>query len=135
MEAQINVSDAAAKATLAIAQAILRTILTRSHPSRGARAAEQSFDGIRDKAEQSVQSIHITVMMQLDTFVDERMKILYALSFMHGVITQVWAKNETNAVLSHSSTFSSWFHLSSIISWELCLGMFDHTQCSGHSSV
>src|SRR5882724_6192253 len=46
-------------------------------------------------------------MMQLNTFVDERMKILYALSFMHGVIAHVWAKNETNTILSHSSTFST----------------------------
>jgi len=45
--------------------------------------------------------------MQLDTFADERMKILYALSFMCGGIAQVWAKNETNAVLSHSSTFTT----------------------------
>src|SRR5467141_5030894 len=45
--------------------------------------------------------------MQLDTFLDERMKILYALSFMRGGIVQVWAENETNAVLSHSSTFTT----------------------------
>jgi len=35
------------------------------------------------------------------------MKILYALSFMHGGIAQVWAKNETNMVLSHTSMFST----------------------------
>ena len=35
------------------------------------------------------------------------MKILYALSFMCGGIAQVWAENETNAVLSHMSTFST----------------------------
>ena len=35
------------------------------------------------------------------------MKILYALSFMHGGIVQVWAENETNVVLSHMSTFST----------------------------
>src|SRR5882724_806819 len=46
-------------------------------------------------------------MMQLDTFMDERMKILYSLSFMHGGIVQVWAKNKTNVILSHSSTFST----------------------------
>src|SRR5882672_5551469 len=45
--------------------------------------------------------------MQLDNFVDERMKILYALSFMHGGIAQVWAENETNAILSHTSTFTT----------------------------
>src|SRR5882672_5525456 len=81
---------------------------TMSHSSRGAKAAEpETFDGSRDKAEQFVQSVHITVTMQLDTFSDERMKILYALSFMHRGIVQVWAKNETNAILSHSSTFTT----------------------------
>src|SRR5882672_6261840 len=45
--------------------------------------------------------------MQLNTFTDERMKILYALSFMHGGIVQVWAQNKTNVVLSHTSTFST----------------------------
>ena len=40
-------------------------------------------------------------------FKDKRMKILYALSFMHGGIVQVWAENETNVVLSHTSTFST----------------------------
>jgi len=45
--------------------------------------------------------------MQLDTFADERMNILYALSFMCRGIAQVWAKNETNVVLSHSSTFTT----------------------------
>ena len=50
-------------------------------------------------------------MMQLDTFKDERMKILDAFSFMHGAISQVWAKNETNVVLSHMSTFSTLIEL------------------------
>jgi len=45
--------------------------------------------------------------MQLDTFMDKRMKILYALSFMHGGIAQVWAENKTNVVLSHTSMFST----------------------------
>jgi len=81
---------------------------TRSHSSRGDRAAEpESFDRSRDKAEQFVQSVLIAVTMQLDMFADERMKILYALSFMHGGIVQVWAKNETTMILSHSSTFST----------------------------
>ena len=72
MEAQTDISDAMAKAMLAVAQAILMNMPTGSHSSRGARAAEpESFDGIRDKAEQLVQSIHITITMQLDMFADE----------------------------------------------------------------
>ena len=45
--------------------------------------------------------------MQLDMFEDERMKILYSISFMHGGIAQVWAENETNRVLFHMSMFST----------------------------
>ena len=38
--------------------------------------------------------------MQADTFTDERMKVLYVLSFMHGGTAQVWAVNETMAVIT-----------------------------------
>ena len=41
--------------------------------------------------------------MQTDTFVDERMKILYALSFMCGGMAQVWVANETLAVITGTS--------------------------------
>ena len=41
--------------------------------------------------------------MQADTFVDERMKILYAFLFMHGGMAQVWAANETMAVITGTS--------------------------------
>src|SRR6266481_7063024 len=37
--------------------------------------------------------------MQTDTFADERMKILYALSFMHGGTAQMWAANKTTAIM------------------------------------
>jgi len=47
------------------------------------------------------------VMMQFNLFADERMKILISLSFMHGGIVQVWAENKNNAVLSHTSIFST----------------------------
>src|SRR5882724_8830256 len=53
--------------------------------------------------------------MQLDMFMDKRMKILYALSFMRGGIAQVWAKNETNAILSYTSTFATLTELLSSI--------------------
>ena len=97
-----------AKAASAVAQTILTNMLTRSHSSRGTRAAElESCDGSRDKAEQFVLSVHIAITMQLNMFAAKRMKILYALSFMHGGIAQVWAENKTNTILSHSSTFST----------------------------
>ena len=41
--------------------------------------------------------------MQANTFMDERMKILYALSVMCGGTAQVWAANETMAVITRTS--------------------------------
>ena len=45
--------------------------------------------------------------MQIDAFADKRMKILNALSFMRGGMAQVWADNETSAVLANTSTFNT----------------------------
>ena len=41
--------------------------------------------------------------MQAYTFVDKRMKILYVLLFMCGGMAQVWAANETMAVITGTS--------------------------------
>ena len=85
LEAQGDVTNAAAKAMSSIAQAILTNMpaMMGSHSLRNARAAKlESFDRSRDKSKQLIQSICIVVMMQLDTLEDKRMKILYALSFM-----------------------------------------------------
>src|SRR5882724_4087434 len=57
--------------------------------------------------EQFIQSIHITITIQLDAFVDERMKILYTLSFMWGVMAQVWAANEMSVILDNMSSFGT----------------------------
>ena len=51
------------------------------------------------ETEEFVTAIWIAVTMQANTFTDERMKILYALSFMRGGTAQVWAANETIAVI------------------------------------
>jgi len=105
LEAQSDITDAAASA---IAQAILTNTPSGSHLPRGVKVADpEYFDGSRDRAEQFVRSICIAITMQLDMFADERMKILYALSFMHGGIAQIWAENETNVILSYTSTFAT----------------------------
>ena len=58
------------------------------------------FDGNRDQTEELVRAIWIVVTMQADTYVDKRMKILYVLSFMCRGMAQVWAANETMAVIT-----------------------------------
>ena len=76
-----------------------------SHNSvRSAKAADpEPFDGNCDKTEEFVRAVWIAVTMQADAFTDERMKVLYALSFMHGGMAQVWAANETMAVINGTS--------------------------------
>jgi len=45
--------------------------------------------------------------MQIDAFANERMKILYILSFMSGGMAQIWAANETSMTLANTSTFNT----------------------------
>src|SRR5882724_8131619 len=45
--------------------------------------------------------------MKINAFANERMKILYALSFMSGGMAQVWAANETSVTLANMSTFNT----------------------------
>ena len=101
-----NVASATASA---VAQAIVTNpqasipVQSTHHPNKGTRAADpKPFNGNRDKME-FVRAIQITVTMQADTFADERMKVLYAFSFMHGGMAQVWAANKTMAVLNGTS--------------------------------
>ena len=69
--------------------------------TRNTKAADpEPFDGNRDQTEEFVRAVRIVVTMQADTFADERMRILYALSFMRGGTAQVWAANETMAVIN-----------------------------------
>src|SRR6266481_5710568 len=105
-----NITNVALATASAVAQAIVMNpqasipVQSTHHPNRGTKAAEpEPFNGNRDKTEEFIQAIQVAVAMQADTFPDERMKILYALSFMHGGMVQVWAANKTTAVLNGTS--------------------------------
>src|SRR5882724_4851705 len=53
--------------------------------------------------------------MQLNAFMDERMKILYTLSFMWGGMAQVWVANKTSAILDNTSSFGTLAELLALI--------------------
>src|SRR5882724_10679839 len=55
----------------------------------------------------SDQSTSLSPSMQIDAFTDERMKILYTLSFMSGGMAQVWEANETSVTLANMSMFNT----------------------------
>jgi len=110
MDAPDNVANAASQAALAVARTILTSMQTLAggQPTRNAKASDpEPFNGSWESMEQFVQSIHIAVTMQLDAFMDERMKILYTLSFMWGGMAQVWAANNTSAILDNMSSFGT----------------------------
>ena len=110
LDAPENVANVASQAASAVAQMILTNIqaLTGGQLTRNAKAADpETFDRSREKTEQFIQSVHITVTMQIDAFADERMKILYTLSFMSGGMAQVWAANEISVTLANTSTFNT----------------------------
>src|SRR5882724_5041821 len=80
---------------------------TGGQPMRNAKAANpEIFDGSQEKTEQLIRSICITVT-QIDAFANERMKILYTLSFMSGGMAQVLAANETSMTLANTSMFNT----------------------------
>ena len=70
-EAQGNTTDAAGKAAFPVAQAILESMSIGGHSLRSTNAAKpESFNRSRDKAKQFIQSVWISIMMQLNTFKD-----------------------------------------------------------------
>ena len=96
-------ASAVAQAIVANPQASIPA-QTLHNPVQSVKAANpEPFDGNRDKTKEFVRAVRIAVTMQVDAFTDERMKVLYALSFMHGGMAQVWAANETMAVINGTS--------------------------------
>ena len=105
-----DITNVASATASAVAQAITMNpqasiaVQTSHNLTQSAKAADpEPFDGNRDQTEEFMRAIWIAVTMQANTFMDERMKILYALSFMCGGTAQVWAVNETIAVITGTS--------------------------------
>ena len=106
-----DITNVALATASAVAQAIAMNPgqyscpdLTPANPTHQSQPTDpEPFDRSWDKIEEFIQAIGITVTMWTDTFADERMKILYALSFMHGDTAQVWAANKTVAVINRMS--------------------------------
>ena len=82
-----DITNVASAMASAVAQAIAMKsqasipVQTSHNLTRSTKPADpELFDGNRDQAEEFVRAIRIVVTMQADTFMDERMKVLYALS-------------------------------------------------------
>src|SRR5882724_9076287 len=110
LDALDDVANAASQAVLAVAWMILTNVQVPpgGQSRRNSKAADpETFDRSQEKTEQFIQSVRIAITMQIDTFADERMKILYTMSFMSGGMAQVWAANKTSTTLANMSTFNT----------------------------
>ena len=54
-----------------------------------------------------IHAIKLPIAIQPKFFPDERTKILYALSFMTGGSAHTWAQNETETIITNTSTTDS----------------------------
>jgi hypothetical protein len=109
----INTQNNLAHAASAAAVAATQQISTPTPPTipsshRPIKAADpERFSGDRAETEGFIRSIKLAIAVQPGSFPDERTKILYALSFMTGGSAQIWAHNETEAVINGTSTIQT----------------------------
>src|SRR5882724_848304 len=68
--------------------------------------------------------------MQITAFTDERMKILYTLSFMSRKMIQVWAVNKPSMALANMSTFNTLEGLLMSIQKTFCDPDRERTACT-----
>ena len=81
---------------------------TTPSPHRHIKVADpERFSGDRAETEGFIRAIRLAIAVQPESFPDERTKILYALSFMTGGSAQIWAHNETEAVITGTSSVGS----------------------------
>src|SRR5882724_4452604 len=133
MDASDDVANVASQAASAVAHTILTSMQMSAggQPTRNAKASDpEPFDGSQESREQFVRSIHIAVTMQLNAFADERMKILYTLSFMQGEMAQVWVANETSVILDNMSSFSTLVELLASIKGTFSNPDWEWTACT-----
>ena len=75
---------------------------------RSIKAADpERFTGDRTETEGFIHAIKLAIAIQPGSFPYERTKILYALSFITGSSAHTWAQNETETIITNTSTTDS----------------------------
>ena len=105
---QNNLASAASTAAVAAAQHIVIPTSPNISSTRSIKAADpERFTGDRAETEGFICAIKLVIAIQPGSFPDERTKILYALSFMAGGSAHTWAQNETESIITNTSTTDS----------------------------
>ena len=93
---------------LSIAHHITTPAPTTPSSHRHIKVADpEKFSRDHAETEGFIRAIRLAISVQPESFPDERIKILYALSFMTDGSAHVWAHNETEAVISGTSSIRS----------------------------
>jgi hypothetical protein len=104
LNTQNHLANTASAAAVAAVQQLPPAPPTISSSHRPIKAADpERFSGDRAETEGFIRAIRLSIAVQPGSFPDERTKVLYALSFMTGGSAQVWAYNETEAVINRRS--------------------------------
>jgi Zinc knuckle len=109
LNSQNNLVEATSNAAVAAAQRLAAPAPPHNTPSiRTIKAADpERFSGNRAETEGFIRALRLSIAIQPECFPDERTKLLYALSFMTGGSAQIWAHNQTEAIISGTSYISS----------------------------
>jgi hypothetical protein len=106
LNSQNHLVNAASVAAVIAAQQIIPpapcTISSSTHPIKVADL--EKFSGDHAGTEGFIRAIRLAIIVQPVSFPDERTKVLYALSFMTSGSAQIWAQNETEALINGKSS-------------------------------
>ena len=102
-----NLTSAAFAAAVAAMQSLpIPTFSSTSiRPVKG--ADPEKFSGDHGNTDGFIRAIKLAIAVQPTSFRDERTKMLYGLSFMTKGTAEVWAHNQTQAIIDGTSSIST----------------------------
>src|SRR3979490_49484 len=75
---------------------------------RSIKAADpEKFSGDRADTEGFIRPVKLSITIQPGSFMDDKMKMLYALSFISGGSAAIWAHNKTQAIIDGTSLITT----------------------------
>src|SRR3979490_3087843 len=105
---QSNLANAASAAAIAATQHMAVYIPSPTPPHCSIKAADpEKFSGDRADTEGFIHGVKLSISIQPGSFLDDKTKMLYALSFMSGGSAAIWAHNKTQAIIDGTSLITT----------------------------
>src|SRR3979490_2695865 len=106
---QSNLANAASAAAIAVTRHMAVHIPSPTPLShRSIKAADpEKFSGDRAETEGFICAVKLSIAIQPGSLLDDKTKMLYALSFMSGGSVAIWAHNKTQAIIDGTSLITT----------------------------